>query len=119
MRFRPAPAGLTTTTTVTIDLFVVNYLKWSSALDPLCLENGIRAYCSPGSYEGLPNLLFHNNGDGTFTDVSESSGIFRHIGKGMGIAFADYDQDGFVDVFVANDSFRNFLFRNHGDWHLL
>ena len=98
-----------------LDLFVVNYLKWSSALDPLCLENGIRAYCSPGSYEGLPNLLFHNNGDGTFTDVSESSGIFRHIGKGMGIAFADYDQDGFVDVFVANDSFRNFLFRNHGD----
>jgi enediyne biosynthesis protein E4 len=98
-----------------LDLFVVNYLKWSSALDPVCLERGIRAYCSPNSYEGLPNLLFHNNGDGTFTDVSESSGIFSHIGKGMGVAFADYDNDGFVDVFVSNDSFRNFLFRNHGD----
>lgn len=98
-----------------LDLFVVNYLKWSSKLDPLCLERGIRAYCSPNSYDGLPNLLFHNNGDGTFTDVSESSGIFRHIGKGMGVAFADYDNDGFVDVFVSNDSFRNFLFHNHGD----
>jgi NAD(P)-dependent dehydrogenase (short-subunit alcohol dehydrogenase family) len=63
----------------------------------------------------LPNLLFHNNGDGTFTDVSEASGIFRHIGKGMAVAFADYDNDGFVDVFVSNDSFRNFLFHNNGD----
>jgi enediyne biosynthesis protein E4 len=98
-----------------LDLFVVNYLKWSSALDPVCLERGIRAYCSPNSYDGLPNLLFHNNGDGTFTDVTESSGIFRHVGKGMGIAFADYDNDGFVDVFVANDSFRNFLFHNNGN----
>jgi hypothetical protein len=98
-----------------LDLFVVNYLKWSSALDPVCLERDLRAYCSPNSYEGLPNLLFHNNGDGTFTDVSESAGIFQHIGKGMGVAFADYDNDGFVDVFVANDSFRNFLFHNQGD----
>ena len=98
-----------------LDLLVVNYLQWSSALDPVCLESGIRAYCSPNSYPGLPNLLFHNNGDGTFTDVSESSGIFRHVGKGMGVAFADYDNDGFVDVFVANDSFRNFLFHNNGN----
>ena len=98
-----------------LDLFVVNYLKWSSALDPLCLEKGIRAYCSPNNFEGLPNLLFHNNGDGTFTDVSEPSGIFSHIGKGMSVAFADYDNDGFMDVFVSNDSFRNFLFHNHGD----
>ena len=98
-----------------LDLFVVNYLQWSSAQDPVCLEKGIRAYCSPNSYAGLPNLLFHNNGDGTFTDVSEASGIFQHIGKGMGVAFADYDNDGLVDVFVSNDSFRNFLFHNRGD----
>ena len=74
-----------------------------------------RFYCHPKEYAGLPNQLFHNNHDGTFTDVSERSGIARHIGKGMGVAFADFDGDGFTDVFVANDSVRHFLFRNQGD----
>ena len=64
---------------------------------------------------GLPGQLFHNNHDGTFTDVSHTSGIGRHIGKGMGVAFADIDGDGLTDIFVANDSVRNFLFRNQGD----
>jgi enediyne biosynthesis protein E4 len=95
-----------------LDLFVVNYVRWSAATEPPCSTNGIRAYCSPDSYEGLPNVLYHNNGDGTFTDVSERSGIARHLGKGMGVAFADYDGDGFPDVFVSNDTFRNFLFHN-------
>jgi hypothetical protein len=58
-------------------------------------------------------MLYHNNGDGTFTDVSESSGIGRHVGKGMGVAFADFDGDGFTDVFVSNDTYRNFLFHNN------
>jgi len=98
-----------------LDLIIVNYLKWSIANEVSCASSGVRAYCSPNSYEGLPNLLFHNNGDGTFTDVSDSSGIAKHIGKGMGVAFADYDQDGFVDVFVSNDTLRNFLFHNNGD----
>jgi hypothetical protein len=98
-----------------LDLIVINYLKWSVETEPACLSNGIRAYCSPDSYSGLPNLLFHNNGNGTFTDVSESSGIFKHVGKGMGVAFADYDNDGFADVFVSNDTFRNFLFHNNGN----
>ena len=98
-----------------LDLIIVNYLKWSVATEPNCVSNAIHAYCSPDSYEGLPNLLFHNNGDGTFTDVSEASGIFKLVGKGMGVAFADYDNDGFVDIFVANDTFRNFLFHNNGN----
>ena len=72
-------------------------------------------YCHPNDYPGLPNQLFHNNRDGTFTDVSESSGIARHIGKGMGVDVADFDRDGFTDMFVANDSVRSFLFRNQGD----
>jgi hypothetical protein len=98
-----------------LDLFVVNYLKWSLESEPPCFSFGIRAYCSPNSYEGQPNILYRNNGDGTFTDVSEVSGIGKHVGKGMSAAFADYDGDGFMDVFVANDTFRNFLFHNNGN----
>jgi len=98
-----------------LDLIIINYLKWTPETEPVCTTKGIRAYCSPDSYAGLPNLLFHNNGDGTFTDVSEESGIFKHVGKGMGVAFADYDNDGFVDIFVSNDTYRNFLFHNNGN----
>ena len=98
-----------------LDLMVINYLKWSLETDPKCMVKGVRTYCSPDSFAGLPNLLYHNNGDGTFTDVSESSGIFQHVGKGMSVAFADYDDDGFTDAFVSNDSFRNFLFHNNGN----
>ncbi len=95
-----------------LDLFVVNYVRWSEATEPPCSTNNIRAYCSPDSYEGLPDFLYHNNGNGTFTDVSERSGIAKNVGKGMGVAFADYDGDGFTDLFVSNDTFRNFLFHN-------
>lgn len=98
-----------------LDLFVVNYVKWSLASEPPCSSNGVRVYCSPGSYQGLPNMLFHNNRDGTFTDVSARSGIARHTGKGMGVVFADYEGDGYTDVFVSNDTYRNFLFLNNGD----
>jgi hypothetical protein len=95
-----------------LDLFVVNYVRWSPETERPCTSNGMRAYCSPDSYQGLPDVLYHNNGDGTFTDVSVPSGIARHVGKGMGVAFADYDGDGFTDMFVSNDTFRNFLFHN-------
>ncbi len=99
-----------------LDLFVVNYCKWNPEIDPYCgaTKEGWRTYCFPDRYEGLPNQLFRNNGDGTFTDVSSQSGVGKHIGKGMGVAIADYDDDGFVDVFVANDTLANFLFRNNG-----
>ncbi|MGH9936483.1 MAG: CRTAC1 family protein, partial [Blastocatellia bacterium] len=99
-----------------LDLFVVNYCKWSPEIDPYCgaMKEGWRTYCFPDRYEGLPNQLFKNNGNGTFTDVSSQSGVGKHIGKGMGVAIADYDDDGFIDVFVANDTLPNFLFRNNG-----
>ncbi len=98
-----------------LDLFVSNYLAWSFETNPLCKTKGLTAYCHPNKFKGTPNMLYRNNGDGTFTDVSESSGIGKHIGKGMGIAFADYNDDRFTDVFVSNDTCQNFLFRNNGD----
>jgi hypothetical protein len=99
-----------------LDLFVVRYVKWDPAKERFCgdKERNIRTYCHPEFYEGLSNQLFHNNGNGTFTDVSKESGIAAHIGKGMGVAFADYDGDGRMDVFVANDTQPNFLFHNEG-----
>ncbi len=95
-----------------LDLFVTNYVNWSLQNEPMCKSGEIASYCSPNAYTGEPNMLFHNNGDGTFTDVSVRSGVDKVIGKGMGVAFADYDGDGFVDVFVSNDTYRNFLFHN-------
>lgn len=98
-----------------LDLFVSNYVVWDPATELRCGSTQQQFYCHPNAYQGLPNQLFHNNRDGTFTDVSEASRIARHIGKGMGATFADFDGDGFTDIFVANDSVRHFLFRNQGD----
>lgn len=98
-----------------LDLFVVNYVNWSIETDPPCLLRGVRTYCTPHAYTGQPNMLYRNNGDGTFTDVSAASGIDKLVGKGMGVAFADGDGDGFTDLFVSNDTFRNFYFRNNGN----
>ena len=98
-----------------LDLFVSNYCVWEVNKDPFCGPNpNVRAYCHPKNYAPLPNTLYHNNGDGTFTDVSAATGIGAIRGKGMGVAFADYDHDGFTDVFVANDNAPNMLFHNLG-----
>ncbi|HSD66663.1 MAG TPA: CRTAC1 family protein, partial [Vicinamibacteria bacterium] len=95
-----------------LDLFVVNYLDWSPENNRVCGTEGKRLSCPPTDYPGLPNHLYRNEGAGRFTDVSGSTGIGAHVGKGMSVAVADADGDGFVDVFVANDQTRNFLFRN-------
>jgi hypothetical protein len=98
-----------------LDLFVSNYCKWEVNKDPYCGPNAnLRAYCHPNNYANLPDTLYRNNGDGTFTDVSAETGIAKHLGKGMGVAIADYDGDGFMDIFVANDNHPNFLFHNLG-----
>ncbi len=98
-----------------LDLFVSNYCKWEVNKDPFCGPNPEkRAYCHPKNYEPLPNTLYRNNGDGTFTDVSAETGIAKHLGKGMGVVIADYDGDGFMDLFVANDNLPNSLFHNIG-----
>ena len=100
-----------------LDLFVVNYAHWTPEFDRYCgdRERNLRVYCHPKYFEGLPNTLYRNRRDGTFEDVSKEAGIAEHIGRGMSVAFADYDNDGFTDVFVTNDNLPNFLFRNRGD----
>lgn len=97
-----------------LDLFVVNYVQWDPHYEPVCTGLNGRGYCHPSSFAPLPNTLYRNNGDGTFTDVSAETGISSVLGKGMGVAFADYDGDGFPDVFVANDNSPNLLFHNLG-----
>src|ERR1017187_9590597 len=98
-----------------LDLFVVNYCGWEVNKDPFCaLKEGLRAYCHPKYYQPLHNTLYRNNGDGTFTEVTHETGLDAFFGKGMSVSFADYDRDGYVDAFVANDTTPNFLFHNLG-----
>ena len=99
-----------------LDLIVSNYCDWTAGDDPICggLNPGDRAYCHPDMYRAEPVLLYHNNGDGTFTEDSAQAGLSKLLGKGMGIAVADYDGDGLPDVFIANDNDRNMLIRNLG-----
>ena len=97
-----------------LDLIVINYLRWDLKAETLCPFAGALDYCSPERYQGQPNLLFLNRGDGTFEDVSEKWGLRAHVGKGMGVGVADYDLDGRQDLFVTNDTSYNFLFHNTG-----
>ncbi len=103
-----------------LDLWVVHYAKWTpgSPVDQrFCgdSQRGIRIYCHPKYFDGLASTLYRNRGDGTFQDVSEEAGITAFAGRGMSVAFADYDHDGYADVFVTNDNMPNFLFHNLGN----
>lgn len=97
-----------------LDLFIVNYVRWDPATERQCVVEGKSDFCHPRFYDAQPNGLFRNNGDGTFTDISVSSGIGAHKGKGMAAAATDFDGDGLIDIFVTNDRTFNFLFRNLG-----
>jgi hypothetical protein len=100
-----------------LDLYVVRYLDYDIKDAPYCGFNrqGYRMYCDPQQFDGVPDLLFKNNQDGTFTDVSRQAGISNRSGKGLGVSIGDVDQDGLTDIFVTNDGIRNFLYRNKGD----
>jgi hypothetical protein len=97
-----------------LDLFVTRYLDWSVEKSKTCGSEK-PTYCPPGDFPAITNILYHNRGDGTFEDVSVSSGIAAKKGHGLGVAFADYDGDGYTDVFVANDVTDQFLFHNNGN----
>ena len=97
-----------------VDVYVTNYLEWDPSREPECRTAGRIDFCHPRYYEPQPGALFHNNGNGTFTDVSVASGISKYPGKGMGAVVADIDNDGRLDLFVTNDKMPAFLFRNKG-----
>jgi hypothetical protein len=100
-----------------LDLFVARYLRWDFSLNKWCgaKKEGHRSYCHPDEFEAVSHLLYRNNGDGTFADVSAPSGIAKHKGKGLGVVINDFDNDGAPDIAVANDSWAQQLFRNKSD----
>ena len=100
-----------------LDLIIANYVDWSPERNFYCGDRGpgMRSYCHPDDFRGEPPFLYRNNGNGTFTDVSKPSGIGRKIGNGLGVVTFDYDNDGWQDIFIANDHMPNFLFHNNRD----
>jgi enediyne biosynthesis protein E4 len=97
-----------------LDLFVTRYMEWDTKHSKIC-GGEWKTYCPPGEFPATTNILYRNRGDGTFEDVSQRSGISALKGRSLGVAFADYDDDGFTDIYVTNDGMRQFLFHNNGD----
>jgi enediyne biosynthesis protein E4 len=100
-----------------LDLLVTNYIEWTPKNNLWCGERrpGYRSYCNPGNYKGQKTKLYHNNRDGTFSDVSDASGVGKPESKGMGVVLADFNNDGWTDIAIANDTWPNFLFLNKHD----
>ncbi|MBI1924659.1 VCBS repeat-containing protein, partial [Candidatus Poribacteria bacterium] len=98
-----------------VDLYVANYIDFHYEEHTDCSQKGVPTYCPPESFRGAPDTLYHNNGDGTFTEVTQAAGVYNEAGKGMGVVFGDYDNDGFVDCYVGNDAGENFLYHNEGN----
>jgi hypothetical protein len=99
-----------------LDLYVCNYCYEDFNKPAPCSTNGIQHYCAPNTFKGVPHSLFRNKGDGTFADLSETSNIRKyHMGKGLGVRFCDFDDDGYPEIYVANDGSQNFLFHNQCD----
>ena len=97
-----------------LDLYIANYLDYTLETAHDCYMEGVHIYCSPHEYQGVRDTLYRNNGDGTFTDVTQAAGVTNQ-GKGLGVLFTDYNADGYPDIFVANDTVEDFLYRNNGD----
>ena len=100
-----------------LDLVIANYVDWTHERNFYCGDQGpgMRSYCHPNVFHGQPAALYHNNGDGTFTDASQSSGLGPKAANGLGVVTFDYNNDGWQDVFISNDAMPNHLFHNKGD----
>jgi len=100
-----------------LDLFVGNYVDFTLENHKECRFGlgDLILYCHPRMYNGQPDVLYHNNGDGTFTDVTNTAGVYDPSGKAMGLVFSDFNDDGWLDLYVANDTVRKFLYMNNGD----
>ena len=99
-----------------LDIFVVNYVVYDLSMPPYITYKGVVGYGPPRTYEGTPDVLYRNNGDGTFTDVSQQAGVSNPVeGRGMSGVVCDYNNDGWPDIYVPNDTNRNFLYHNDGD----
>jgi len=97
-----------------LDLLVTRYMDWDADHNKIC-GGDWHTYCPPNAFPATTNILYRNRGDGTFENISERSGIAAKKGRALGVAFADYDGDGFTDVFVSNDGMQQYLFHNNGD----
>jgi enediyne biosynthesis protein E4 len=97
-----------------LDLFVTRYMEWDADHNQIC-GGDWKTYCPPSVFPATTCLLYRNRGDGTFEDVSVKSGLAAKKGRALGVAFADYDADGFTDIFVSNDGMQQYLFHNNGD----
>src|ERR1043166_943014 len=99
-----------------LDLFVAHYVAWSPETDVTCTLDGTnKSYCTPQKYKGQTSRLFHNRGNGTFEDVTQKAGIYDPAGKSLGVALLDYNDDGWLDLFVADDTEPNHLYKNNGN----
>ena len=97
-----------------VDLYVARYVDFSVENNKYCtLFEAVRAYCHPHVYNSVPDILYRNNGNGTFTDITKDAGLNK-AGNGLGVVFGDYDDDGWTDIYIANDSTPNFLYHNKG-----
>jgi len=97
-----------------LDLFVAHYIDWSIETDQYCsLDNKNKSYCTPQTYKGQSSTLFHNKGNGTFENVTRRAGLYDPTGKALGVALLDYDNDGWIDLFVSNDTEPNKLYHNN------
>lgn len=100
-----------------LDLYVANYVDFAVDENPICgnEEMKLRTYCHPAAFDGVPDRFYRNRGDGTFLDATDAAGFSSAHGKGLGVLFTDFDEDGWPDLYVGNDTTPNFLFRNQGD----
>lgn len=98
-----------------LDLYVTNYIQYQLDKNKICKNKGVRTYCNPQEYVGEADILYRNNGNGTFTEVTQTAGVYQPRSRGLGVVWGDYDNDGYSDLYVANDTNENHLFRNNRD----